>query len=143
MSWQIKNYVIFMYFKWWHKAQYLFFVIFDFEQEKLVTRYHGDDMVGPIQWDSFPHQWNLLLDLKNQTSTIKKGAIFTQNWSQNFLIVILRVNLFLKLACCGMAWSRERYFSGSDFIFFEIQSRCFRGASKKLIGFRFPHLWKS
>lgn len=97
MSWQIKNYVIFMYFKWWHKAQYLFFVIFDFEQEKLVTRYHGDDMVGPIQWDSFPHQWNLLLDLKNQTSTIKKGAIFTQNWSQNFLIVILRVNFFFNL----------------------------------------------
>ena len=32
------------------------FDIFDFEQKKLVTGYHGYDMVGPIQRDSFPHQ---------------------------------------------------------------------------------------
>lgn len=143
MSWQIKYYVIFIYFKWWHKAQYLFFVIFDFEQEKLVTRYHGDDMVGPIQRDSFPHQWNLLLDLKIQISTIKKKAQYAHKTEVKTFFLLHCELIFFKLACCGMAWSRKRYFSGSDFIFFEIQSRCFRGASKKLIGFRFPHLWKS
>ena len=97
MSWQIKYYVIFMYFKWWHRAQYLFFVIFDFEQEKLVTRYHGDDMVGPIQRDSFPHQWNLLLDLKIQTSTIKKATYAHKTEVKTFLLLYCELIFFLNL----------------------------------------------